>query len=323
MIKNKNILIVGVGEIGSRHLQAISKLKNVSIEVIDPDKNSIKIAKSRLPDINSNNVLNFYGSIELINANIDLAIISTSSRVRFNVTKEIISKKNVKNIVFEKVLFQKEKDYYKMQKLLKENNIKAWVNHPRRMFPFYKKLKNELKKSNNIIFNYTGYNWAMASNGLHLIDLISFLSDSNELIINNSMIDRKIIKSKRNGFLEVLGSIQGKVGDSFFNLSSVDYKIKPTMTIYSENHIFVIDEAMGEVYHRNAGNDWMSNKYHEKIIFFQSELSNDFTSEILEKNSCSLPKYEDSIKLHIPFIKSLIEHFNRTGLEEIDYCNIT
>ena len=38
--------------------------------------------------------------------NIDLAIIATSSKIRYKITKELKPKK-LKNIVFEKVLFQK------------------------------------------------------------------------------------------------------------------------------------------------------------------------------------------------------------------------
>ena len=43
--KTKNIVLIGAGEIG-RHLQAISKLKNVSIDVVEPNEISIQILKS-------------------------------------------------------------------------------------------------------------------------------------------------------------------------------------------------------------------------------------------------------------------------------------
>ena len=51
----KKILIIGCGNIGSRHLQAILKLKNkVIIEIIEPDLNSQSLAKMRLKEIKYN-----------------------------------------------------------------------------------------------------------------------------------------------------------------------------------------------------------------------------------------------------------------------------
>ena len=48
----KKITLVGCGNIGSRHLQALVKLPfETEIQIIDPNENSIKLAKSRLNEI--------------------------------------------------------------------------------------------------------------------------------------------------------------------------------------------------------------------------------------------------------------------------------
>tara|TARA_B100002052_G_C15886145_1_gene601639 strand:- start:3812 stop:4786 length:975 start_codon:yes stop_codon:yes gene_type:complete len=324
MKNKKNIVLIGVGEIGSRHLQAISKMRNVSIDVVDPNKISIQNAKTRLVEINnSNGDINFHKSIEFINKSIDLLIIATSSKIRFNITKELISKNSVRNIVFEKVLFQRVDEYFLMQKLLKKHKINAWVNHPRRMFPFYNKLKVELKTSNNILFNYSGYDWGMACNGLHFIDLFSYLTDTNDLKLDNSLIRDEIINSKRDGFSEINGIIHGNLGNSSFVINSNPFKISSTLTIHSEKFIYVIDELNGIVYSRKINNNWKPKSENKRIILFQSELSDVFSSNILNNNICLLPTYEDSMRLHIPFIKCLIEHFNRISSKKTDYCNIT
>ena len=324
MTKTKNIVLIGAGEIGSRHLQAISKLKNVSIDVVEPNEISIQIAKSRLLEINnSNKLISFTKSIDCVKENIDLAIIATSSKIRYKITKDLITKKNLKNIVFEKVLFQKENEYFLMQNLLNKYKINAWVNHPRRMFPFYNKLKEELKTSNNILFNYCGYDWGMACNGLHFIDLFSYLTDSNDLTLDNSLIHDKIINSKRDGYSEIDGIIHGNLGNSSFVINSSSFKISSTLTIHSEKFIYVIDEFNGVVYSRNINNNWKPKSENKRIILYQSEISDIFSSNILKNKNCFLPSYEDSMKLHIPFIKCLIKHFNKIGSKKIDYCNIT
>ncbi len=49
----KKIALVGCGNIGSRHLQALAKLPyKLNIEVVEIDKNSQQVAKSRLEEIN-------------------------------------------------------------------------------------------------------------------------------------------------------------------------------------------------------------------------------------------------------------------------------
>ena len=55
MEKIKKIVLVGCGNIGSRHLQAIVKLKNsISIQIIEPDLKAQTLAKSRLNEIKYN-----------------------------------------------------------------------------------------------------------------------------------------------------------------------------------------------------------------------------------------------------------------------------
>ena len=55
MEKNKKIILVGCGNVGSRHLQAIVKLRYpISIEIIEPNLKAQTIAKSRLNEIKYN-----------------------------------------------------------------------------------------------------------------------------------------------------------------------------------------------------------------------------------------------------------------------------
>ena len=57
VIISKKIILVGCGNIGSRHLQAVVKLKNnISIEIVEPNIKSQRRAKSRLEEINYNKI---------------------------------------------------------------------------------------------------------------------------------------------------------------------------------------------------------------------------------------------------------------------------
>ena len=99
----KNIVLVGCGGIGSRHLQGLSQIKReVNISVVDPSNESIKIAQSRYNEMPKNQFIksiNFYESLEKINFDIDLAIIATNSDERKGIIIELFSRANVKYLI--------------------------------------------------------------------------------------------------------------------------------------------------------------------------------------------------------------------------------
>ena len=56
-----NNLVVGAGQIGSRHLQAILKLDiKQTIYILDPSTNSLEISKERANEIPNNHKLFFH-----------------------------------------------------------------------------------------------------------------------------------------------------------------------------------------------------------------------------------------------------------------------
>jgi hypothetical protein len=57
------------------------------------------------------------------------------------------------------VVFQKEEDFVAVKKLIDDKNIKAWVNCPRRMWPFYQQLREKLKEAIMVDLKVKGSNW--------------------------------------------------------------------------------------------------------------------------------------------------------------------
>lgn len=138
----KKIAIIGAGQLGSRHLQGVvSSSHNYDIQIVDLNNESLKVAEERYLQVkpkSSLSVLSTYSSIDELSDEIDTVIIATNSNVRFKVLKELLEKKSIKNLVIEKVLFQNLEEYDQAEELILKHGVKAWVNHPRRMYPFYK-----------------------------------------------------------------------------------------------------------------------------------------------------------------------------------------
>jgi len=138
-----NIAIIGAGQLGSRHLQALASLKqNVFIQVIDSSVDSLKTAEIRFKEVSApfNGLISFHTEITALKKNIEIAIIATSSKVRRTVVEQLVANSKVQHLILEKFLFVKEEDYDAVDKLLDTHHIKTWVNCPRRMMPFYQEL---------------------------------------------------------------------------------------------------------------------------------------------------------------------------------------
>ena len=323
----KKIAIIGAGQLGSRHLQGIAQSTiAIDIEVVEPFEASREMAKSRFYEIKNRNMVNsieFYDTIEKLSCNLDLVIIATGADVRFRVVSELLEKKNVENLILEKVLFQQIDEYKKTEKLLNDTNTKCWVNHPRRMFPVYQKLKKMLQKSKEISFNIQGGDWGLGCNGLHFIDLFSYLVDSTNVTLDTKTLNNKIYNSKREGFVEFNGLLCGKIDNHIFSLYSNSEYVPFIFTLSSDKLVATIYEEEGKIEFKRKEKEWEVELLEKKIIYYQSELSNKILIDIVAYGNSTLPTYQEAMELHIPFISALLGHMNHIDGQNHKICPIT
>jgi hypothetical protein len=325
-----NILLVGAGQLGSRHLQGLCKLngKN-SIYIVDPLKESLELSEQRLNEItekNSHNSYTFMYNYDGLPEKIDLAIISTNSDVRFNVFNGLSKKLLIKNIIFEKFLFQTEDEYYNVEKILNEKNINAWVNCTRRMYPEFKILRENLLNKNILEISVRGYNWSLGSNAIHFIDIISFLSNSDEYTITDNFLFNHISKNKRIGFIEFNGRIKGHFkNNTQFNITCFPGETTNLeIEILLEDAVYLIKQIEEKlITQRKIDNNWIIEEK-EFRVHFQSNLTNRAVEQILIEGKCDLPTYQESMKLHLPLLKVFIGQLKKIeNGKEIERCQIT
>lgn len=321
------IVLIGAGQLGSRHLQGLAKSAiEISIEVVEPFEKSREVAKERYEEIETNpkvKSIDFFESIDELSDALDVVIIATNADVRSKVIKKLFVKKVLKNLILEKVLFQTVEEYHEVKKLLEETSTKCWVNHPRRMFPFYRSLKNEIKGSEQISYMVQGGAWGLGCNGLHFIDHLSFLSDNSDLKIDNDFLHPHIYEAKRANFVEFNGLLKGRIGNHIFALYSDKEYAPTTITITTDTLTAFIDEANGYARIARKSNDWKWEESTQKIIYFQSELTNLLIEQVITRGTCDLPDYDAAMKLHIPFIKALLSHMKSVEGQMLTLCPIT
>lgn len=320
----KNVLIIGAGQLGSRHLQGAMLSKYaLNITVVDPSEVSLELSRTRAAEVrstNQNTKIEFIHELDF-GATIDICIIATTANIRFKVFQNLVEKRKVKNIIFEKVLFQKEDEYTQVSKYLLSHNINAWVNCPRRVFPNYQKIKKTFSSSSSIKMTLVGSGWGLACNGIHFIDLFVFLTGNTQLELDGSLLSEKVIESKRMGSYEVFGKLSGHdTANNRFEMQCIDDSAV-CLTVKIENALIeaVIKETEGELTIIKNGNE--SSTIYQPL--YQSQLTNIYVDEIIESGSSSLTTFTDSTKIHMPFIQIVKQHLEQQLGKRFNGCPIT
>jgi len=309
----QQILLIGAGQLGSRHLQGLLKRKvSQIIYVVDPSLVSLETAKIRADEITHEHKVHYKVSWENLPVFFDLVIVATNSNVREKVVEKLMNEYHVNNLILEKVLFQKLDSFNKISLLLNQSNTKTWVNHPRRLFKSYCDFKLLLNPQTPKVYQVTGGNWGLGCNGLHFIDLILFLSESKIGSLDSEWIDDEILESKRIGFVEFTGTIKGQLENcsTFFISSLKDESSAITITIFDSKTRYIIQEG-GTPQILILKDD--SNFKPSIIPFsieFQSNLTTQLVDDIFHNGDCNLPTFNEACDAHKPFIKCLLNTYN-------------
>lgn len=322
-----NIAIIGAGQLGSRHLQALASVKKIiHIQVVDPVEESLKTANARFNEVSGSfkGKISFHSSISELEKELEVVIIATSSKIRRAVIEQVVAHSTVNFLILEKFLFINKADYISIGQLLNEKRITAWVNCPRRMMTFYKELQKELKGP--IDFTATGNAWGLGCNGIHLLDLFAFLSNNKEIHLSNDLINDKVLDSKRKGYIEFTGTIKGSAEGSSFVITSHEGEIASPLQINittSTAKYNIQEGATAKVQISKEKNHWV---LEEKsfVMPFQSQLTNIVVDDILETGNCTLTSYNESAHLHVLFLDNLLEHLRKVNNNNnINECPIT
>lgn len=314
-----SIAIIGVGGIGKRHLESVLKSDmELNIYAIDNNLDAV------------NAVTATYGerviggaAIEILPKEIDVAIIATSSGVRRAVFEQLVAHSTVRNVIFEKVLFQRKEDYYEVGRLLKEKGIHAWVDCARREQSSYIDLQKSLEKVNNFTFHLAGGNWGLGCNGIHILDLIQFLSGSRTCKIDNLNLLPVIEDSKRTGYKEVYGTILGNCGkcQGFSITCYKDSALPMHIVLTGEDFRYVIKEGEQKILVMRQENDWAAEEK-EFPLYYISQTTQSVVENILNTQRCNLPEYDEAMRLHLAYLEPLTKFFEEQGMEK-GLCPIT
>ena len=323
-----NILLIGAGQLGSRHLQGLMKCPlPVRIEVIEPSEENRNTAIERArQEKDSGNQAEpiFSKSLEDVSCReADLVIISTNSDVRAEVVTELTARVKVRYLILEKVVYQSLEVFNQQISLLEKMNIRTWVNYPRRIYPFYTDLKREISGSGKLSVTVTGSNWGLGCNSLHFIDLLCFLTGSTDYKTDYVLLDPEVLQSKRPGFVEFTGTIGfSNPGGSLHLVSYNHAQIPVLIEVTSVKGRWVINETQGNIVRYRQEDGYQPEIMLQKFPF-QSELTGMVAGEILATGECGLASLRESFAQHSLLLPVFNNHLFAIRGVKNENCPIT
>ncbi|CAK4070517.1 Gfo/Idh/MocA family oxidoreductase [Vibrio sp. 16] len=323
-----NLLIIGAGQLGSRHLQALAQLDDkFSIYVLDPSEQSLDVAKQRYQEVaqeTSPEVIYVTDMEAIAGLNVAVAIVATNAAVRLGVVKQLIEKLKVDYLVLEKVIFQSAAQLVEAETLLANAGVKTWVNCPRRQFPAYQELAKYCQGAQSVTLEVKGSNWGLGCNAIHFIDLwnyfVGFSSYELDFQANVSVID-----SKRPGYKELIGGLSAKSDQHRLALyceQTESGQVMLDITLIADGERIELSEREGAVRWFNQNGDTVQESPLQ--ILFQSQLSNKVVLDLINNQDCDLTTLTESSILHSEFLRKAAPIFNSSpSIEQEQLVPIT
>ncbi|WP_210643494.1 Gfo/Idh/MocA family oxidoreductase [Pseudomonas sp. Tri1] len=325
-----NYLLVGAGQLGTRHLQALvgHAPGPTAIQVVDPFETSLTMARERADAVKNSDgyvELSYLSKFDHILPTIDFSVIATNANCRLDVIKQVLAKSHVRYLLLEKVLFQSTDQLDQAVDLIERVGTATYVNCPRRMFPIYRELREHLKDAKRVVLTVEGDDWGLACNAIHFIDLWAFLTGCADYEVDVSALDSTILDSKREGYKEVTGILSGHAAGHSFCLTSraLDTVDKEPLKVRIETERLVIDILESKGICRIVDLASHSEQEQSFSIPYQSQLTHLVADSLLQHGHCELTPFKESVALHKPLLKALLTFFNEYDDVVRDHCPIT
>lgn len=309
----KFILVVGAGQLGSRHLQGLAFAKSqLHITVVDPSENALDLARSRWEEAGgegSPHRILWCDTLPAKVGKIDLALVLTSSKERALLVKKIVDISTVDYWLLEKVIAQSVADLKTIQSGV-DASKGCWVNTSRRMMSWFRLMKNLFGPLAPLRVTYSrpldGL-WGLACNSIHIIDLVSWWSRESLVSISTEGLNKRWFESKRVGYFEVAGELVAEFSKGSRLALSVSHKNKQT--------VFSVETKDGHVWHIDEDRGTMQGPSAQEILGkleLQSEMTGRLVDGIFLTGISDLPTLSESAQMHAIFIDAVLAHWNQS-----------
>ena len=314
----KKILLIGCGNIGSRHLQSLLESNlSLDITVVEPSQDAINNTKSILS--NTHNVT-WISNISELTELYDFIIIATQSTNRYQLVNHLLESGN-RRFLIEKMVCQSTNEYQKILENFKKFQAKGWVNTNFRYFLFFQQLVEYFSKNIPLTFTIVGGEKGLGSNAIHFLDLFLWFTNSNTFILNGDNLTKKLLPNKRSlGLIEFSGIITGNTHDSSISINfSNEFENSLIIEISNSEHHIRIDTDKSIITKIKGLDDF----FEDFKFQHTSELTKKIVNDVIQTDTCNLPTLSDLYSTHSELFRIFNLHIKKLTNRESDICPIT
>lgn len=327
-MENTVIAVIGAGNIGSRHLQGLAYgMRPYEIHIVEPLEPATAVSKERMRDAiavsgKDNMSCYWHHRIAELPEMIDVAIVATGAEHRSDIIRGLLHHATVRYLVLEKFLFQKVGDYAQIGDLLQSQNIPTFVNTPRRCWQGYQQFRLSIPEGTgfHLTASTTPRN-GLATNAIHIVDLMGFLSrDQVNFALDSSRL-RVSTNTRHVGRMELEGMLTGTSsrGDTFEMRTLDSDETETPIIITAGSKTYIIDESRQQLDFVVDGDVVETVDF---PISLQSRLTGSVVDDILATGTCDLPSYSISSAHHLECLRAFLPAMG-ISFAEGAICNIT
>lgn len=313
--------MIGTGQLGGRYLQGLAKLKTpIAIDAFDLDPSALEEVSSiwqKSIGRRQQHSLELQTNFCSLKRNIDLVIVSTSSSKRPELVERTIEYLEPTNVILEKVLCQNSEGAQKIARSV-EGKCNAWVNTPRRIMTWHKNIRKHLRHKGPLAVKKTAHDWGLACNAIHFIDLVCWWTGESLKRVSCDGLEERWFESARRGYFDIRGTLYIEFsGGSSLELNSLGHSCENILSIDCQNgERWKIFEEEGLAVGPNS-------QVLNGALELQSDMTESLVERILAYNECDLTSIQESVRQHIPFLNSLLQHWNKTMMRNDQGVPIT
>jgi len=332
---HKSVAVIGAGQLGSRYLQGLAGcMAPLEIHVQDPDSRALRVAELRWKEVlpPERHRIMFHQNSSMIPSDIEVAVVSTTARVRPAVMEEFITGHEVRYWIIEKVVAQGLLDLERVVGAT-DGAEGAWVNTWPRVTPWYHLLRDLSADQSPWRFEAVGRSWGMGCNAVHLLDFCAWWTSQKLIVVDAEGLDSVWWPAKRQGFYEPSGRLVAHYEDD----SSLTLRATPPtvvegsrspaglddldhLLIESEGDRWEIDSPFSEDGGRALG---VGGRILNGRIEYQSERAGGIIEGVVADGRCGLPTLAESVELHRVYLGTMIKHWNAVTVQDVDHVPIT
>lgn len=324
-MKTRTVAVIGAGQLGSRHLQALGRVEDaLDIHIVDPSHTSLAVARERYAQVDphARNALHELTSVDALPRHVDLAIVATTANARLAVLRDLTAKLDLSALLLEKVLFQDLDEYPVAEKLLGGLASRTWVNCAQRLWPFFQGLRQRFHDDPELEVVISGTQWGLGCNAVHNTDIAEYLWSGTPS--HRARLDATLHDSKRPGFNEFTGELVTRTsGGGVLRQRSYAGGSAP-FTIFASHPCarMVWDVAASRLLEAGEQTNWEW-KTSECRAPFQSDLTARVVADVFAGRDCGLPAFAAAAKTHVATLEALIRGSRENGIELGRVCPVT